>query len=152
MVGRAKKTPKIEHFGLKVCSLGPRGDPHMRPRGNPHGPQGNLRLDLEATCNDRKQAIPHPRKQRRRSLWSDILLCFLGCGIARFLSLRRTSKSVRVASRSMQVASRSHRGLPRGLMFGSPRGPSEQTCRPKFLVLGGFLALLTETSLLLSKI
>ena len=77
MVGRDKK-----HLKLKILVPGlfpgPRSDPHMRPRGNPHGPQGNLRLDLEATCNDRKQAIPHPRKQRRRSLWSDILLCFLG--------------------------------------------------------------------------
>ena len=59
------KTPKIENFGLKICSLGTRGNPHMRP-------WGNLRWDLEATCtdfeagrNDRKGAIPHPRKQRR---------------------------------------------------------------------------------------
>ena len=36
---KGQKTPKIETFGLKVCSLGPRGDPHMRPRGNQHGPQ-----------------------------------------------------------------------------------------------------------------
>ena len=43
-VGRAKKAPKIEIFGLKVYSLGPRGDPHMRPRGNPHGTRGNLLL------------------------------------------------------------------------------------------------------------
>ena len=41
-VGRAKKTPKIENFGLLVCSLEPRGDLHMRPRGNPRGPQGRL--------------------------------------------------------------------------------------------------------------
>ena len=33
-------------------------------------------------------------------MWSDILLCFLGCGIARFLSLRPASRSIRVASRS----------------------------------------------------
>ena len=32
-VGRAKITPKSENFGFKVCSLGPRGDLHMRPRG-----------------------------------------------------------------------------------------------------------------------
>ena len=32
---KGQKTPKIENFGLKVCSLGPRGDPHIRPRGNP---------------------------------------------------------------------------------------------------------------------
>ena len=30
-----QKPSKIENFGLKVCSLGPRGDPHMRPCGNP---------------------------------------------------------------------------------------------------------------------
>ena len=42
----AKKTHKIENFGPKVCSLRPRDDPHMRPRGNP-------RWDLEATRNDR---------------------------------------------------------------------------------------------------
>ena len=41
---------------------------------------------------------------------------------------------------------RSDRGLPRGLMCGSPRGPGEQTLRPKFSVLGVFLALPTETS------
>ena len=44
----------------------------------------------------------------------------------------------RVASRSVRVASRSHRGLPRGLR--------EQTLRPKFSILGVFLALPTETS------
>ena len=27
---KGQKTPKIENFGLKVCSLGPQGDPHMR--------------------------------------------------------------------------------------------------------------------------
>ena len=31
---KGQKPSKIENFGLKVCSLGPRGDPHMRPRGN----------------------------------------------------------------------------------------------------------------------
>ena len=31
LVGRAKKKPKSENFVLNVCSLGPRGDPHMRP-------------------------------------------------------------------------------------------------------------------------
>ena len=94
-----------------------------------------------------KRAISHPRKQRRRSLWSDILLCFLGCGRARLLSLRPASRSVRVASRSDQ-------GLPQGLIAGClevscaglPRGPREQTLRPKFSILGGFLALPTETS------
>ena len=44
-------------------------------------------------------------------MWSDILLCFLGYGIARFLSLRP-------ASRAMRVTSRSDRGLPRGLIVG----------------------------------
>ena len=38
---KGQKTPKIEHLRLKFCSLGPRGDQHMRPRGNP-------RWDLEA--------------------------------------------------------------------------------------------------------
>ena len=32
---KGQKTPKIENLGLKICSLGPQGDPHMRPRGNP---------------------------------------------------------------------------------------------------------------------
>ena len=32
-VGRAKKTPKIENFGLKFFSLGPPGDLHMRSHG-----------------------------------------------------------------------------------------------------------------------
>ena len=73
--------------------------PAMRPRGNPHGPRGNPRWDLEATRtdleatrtdveaghNDRKRAIPHPRKQRRISLHKLLLLRFLGCGIDRFL-------------------------------------------------------------------
>ena len=48
-------------------------------------------------------------------MWSDILLCFLGCGIARFLSLLPATRSVRVASRSVRVASRSHPGLPHEL-------------------------------------
>ena len=42
---KGQKTPKIDNFGLKVCSLGPRGDLYMRPRGNP-------RCDLEATLTD----------------------------------------------------------------------------------------------------
>ena len=67
---------------------------------------------------------------------SDILLCFLGCGIARFLSLQPASRSVRVASRS-------HRGLP--------RGPREQTLRPKWSILGVFLALPTKTSFTTSQ-
>ena len=37
-------------------------------------------------------------------------------------------------------------GLPRGLMCGSPRGPREQTLRPKFSNSDVFLALPTETS------
>ena len=79
---------------------GTSSNPHMRSRGNPRSDLKATCTDLEAGCNDRKRAIPHPRKQRRRSLWSDILLCFLGCGIARFLSLRPASSSVPVASRS----------------------------------------------------
>ena len=89
-----------------------------------------------------------PRKQRRRSLWSDILLCFLGCGQALtsthyptrpelffccpnptrtiFQNFRvpdPKSKSPRFlslkpASRSMRVALRSDRGLPWILMAG----------------------------------
>ena len=35
---------------------------------------------------------------------------------------------------------------PQGLMCRSPRGPGEQTLRRKFSILGGFLALPTETS------
>ena len=34
-VGRAKKPPGFKENVLKVCSLGPQGDPHMRPWGNP---------------------------------------------------------------------------------------------------------------------
>ena len=48
----AKKTPKIENFGLKVCSSGPRDDPHMRPRGSARWDLEATRKDLEATCND----------------------------------------------------------------------------------------------------
>ena len=44
-------------------------------------------------------------------MWSDILLRFLGRGIARFLFLWPVSRSVRVASRS-------DRRLPRGLIAG----------------------------------
>ena len=62
------------------------------------------RTDLEAGRNDRKRAIPHPRKQRRRSLWSNILLCFLGCGIARFLSLR--AACLEVCAGCLKVLSR----------------------------------------------
>ena len=156
-----KKKPKIENFGLKVCSLGPQGDPHMRPRGNLQLDLEATRTDLEAGCNDRKRAIPQPRKQRRISLHKFLHLCFLWCSIARFLSLRPASRFVRVASRyhcglprgvcglprgplpgclevSSRVSSRSNRGLPRGLMCGSPRGPREQTLRPKFSILGVF--------------
>ena len=43
------KPPKIETFGLKVCSLKPRGDPYMRPRGHPSCTDlGATRTDLEA--------------------------------------------------------------------------------------------------------
>ena len=84
----------------------------MRPRGNPQSDLKATRTDLEAGHNDGKRALPHPRKQRRRSL--DILLCFLGCGRARLLSFRPASRSVQVASRSVRVALRSDRGLPRG--------------------------------------
>ena len=36
--------------------------------------------------------------------------------------------------------------LPQSLMCGSPRSPREQTLRQKLSILGGFLALPTETS------
>ena len=130
------------------------------------------RTDLKAGRNDRKGAIPYPRRQRRVLLHKLLLLCFLGCGIARFLSLWPASRSLQAASRSLRVASRSHRGLPRGPIVaclkvragclevqlrvasrsvrvasrshrGLPRGPREQTLRPKFSILGVFLALLT---------
>ena len=70
------------------------------------------RTDLEAGLNDRKRALPHPRKQRRISLHKLLLLCFLGCGTACFLSLRPASRSVRVASRGVPVA----RGLIAGCL------------------------------------
>ena len=39
-------------------------------------------------------------------MWSDILICFLGCGVAPFLSSRPALRSMRVASRSdVRVAS-----------------------------------------------
>ena len=44
----------------------------------------------------------------------------------------------RIASKSVEIAKRSHRGLPRSLMCGSPRGSSEQTLRPNLLILGVF--------------
>ena len=42
---KGKKTPKIENLGLKVCSVGSRGDPHIRAWGNP-------RWELEASCTE----------------------------------------------------------------------------------------------------
>ena len=33
---KGQKTPKIDNFGLKVCFLGSRGDPHIKAQGNPH--------------------------------------------------------------------------------------------------------------------
>ena len=41
---KGQKTPKIENLGLKVCSLGSRGDPHIRARGNP---QKDMLMPLE---------------------------------------------------------------------------------------------------------
>ena len=76
------------------------------------------RTDLEAGRNYRKRSIPHPKKRRRRSLWSEILLCFLGCGIARFLSLRPASSSVRVSWRSYRSLHWDPCGLPRGPITG----------------------------------
>ena len=43
---RGQKTPKFENFGLKVFPLGTRGEPHMRPRGEP-------RWDLAASRTDK---------------------------------------------------------------------------------------------------
>ena len=91
---------------------------------------GTTRRPTHETSRQPAIAIPHPRKQRRISLHKLLLPCFLGCGIARFLSLRPASRSVRIASRSVQVAWRSHRGLP--------PGPREQNLRPKFSILGVF--------------
>ena len=54
---KGQKTPKIENLGLKVCSLGSRGDPHLRARGNPHGARGNPGWELEAT---RKRSSRQP--------------------------------------------------------------------------------------------
>ena len=143
-VGRAKKTLKIENFGLEVCSLGPRGDPHMRPRGNPRSDLKATRTDREVGCNDRKRAIPHPRKQRRISLHKLLLLCFLGyssfpiiascldvcAGCLEVLSWVAL-RSVQVALRSVQVASRSDHGSPRGpcgLLQGLIEGCLEVSC------------------------
>ena len=56
-----KKPPKIKIFGLKVCSLGPRGDPYMRPWGNP-------RWDLEATRHARTLGQP-ARTSRQATIW-----------------------------------------------------------------------------------
>ena len=127
-------------------AIGPRGDP-QRPRGNPQWDLEANRTDLEATRNDRKQAILQPRKQTRISLHKLLLLCFLGYGIA-CLEVCAGCLEVQswVASTSVRVDSRSHRGLPRGFMSGSPRGPREQTLRPKFSIFGVFLVLPTETS------
>ena len=48
---KGQKTPKIENFGLKVCSLGSRGDPHIRAGGNPRRELEATRTELEATRN-----------------------------------------------------------------------------------------------------
>ena len=66
----------------------------------------------------------------RKSLWSDIILCFLGWSsfpiIAGCLEVRS-----RVASRSVRVASRSHRGLPQGLrVSGSTANVKVNFSRP----------------------
>ena len=99
-VGRAKKTHKIENFGFKVCSLVPRGDLHMRPRGNPG-------LDLEAA---RDQTSRQPtRTSRQAAMIGNELYHTLGskgegaCGaISSFASWG-----------VVQLVSY-HRGLPRG--------------------------------------
>ena len=115
---KGQKTPKIDNFGLKVCFLGSQGDPHIRVRGNP-------RWELEAT--------------RNRICWCPLSsYCRLPqapCGLPRALIAGCLELLPRVASSSVRVASSSYRGLPRALMCGSPRGPREQTLRPKFLIL-----------------
>ena len=65
---KGQKTPKIKNFGLKVCSLGSRGDPQMRPRGNPHGPRGNPRSDLKATRTDLEAGHDRTSRQRAQTL------------------------------------------------------------------------------------
>ena len=73
------------------------------------------RTELEVGRNDRKQAIPHPKEQRRISLHKLLLLCFL--------------RSVRVASRSYLCLPWGLCELPRGLC-GLPRGPCGLPRRP----------------------
>ena len=49
---KGQKRPKIENFGLKVCSLGPQGDPPIRARGKPRQELEATRTELEATHNN----------------------------------------------------------------------------------------------------
>ena len=107
---------------------------------------GHNRTSRQPTQTLRQAAIignelyhtPGSKVGRACGMWSAILLCFLGCGIAPFLTLRPTSRSERVASRSVRVALRSHCGFPPVLMCGSPRGPREQTLRPKLSIFDVF--------------
>ena len=95
-VGRAKKPPKIENFGLKVCSLGSQGDPHKRARGNPQ-------WELKATCTELR--VTRDRSSGQPAIGYVELLMPL-------------ELLLRVASSSVWVASSSHRGLPRALIVG----------------------------------
>ena len=53
LVGRAKKTPKIENFGTsRRPALETLRQPAMRLRGNLHGPRGTPQSDLKATRDE----------------------------------------------------------------------------------------------------
>ena len=67
LVGRAIKTPKIENFRLKVCSLGPRGDPHKSHLGNPQRDLEATRTDLEATHDETSR---QPARTSRQPAWT----------------------------------------------------------------------------------
>ena len=58
----------------------------------------------------------------------------MGCGKAHF------------GRKGQKTPKKENFGLKVFLMCRLPRGPREQTLRPKFSILGGFLALPTETS------
>ena len=68
---RGQIPPKIENFGLKVCSLGPQKrsahetsrQPAMRPRGNPHRPRGRV-AEVFQPCSKRTNGHKNVRKRR----------------------------------------------------------------------------------------
>ena len=80
---------------------------------------------------------PHKEKFYRPNL---IFWIVMGCGEARFG--RKGQKTLKIENFGLKVCSLGSRGDP----HIRARDPREKTLRPKFSILGVFLALLTEMS------